>query len=105
MITYEDFQKLDLRIGRVLEVNEHPQAERLYLLKVDIGEKTIQLVAGIRPFYQPQDLKDKLVVVLVNLEPRKIRGYISEGMVLAASGERVSILSVLEPVAVGSKIR
>ncbi len=106
MVTFDDFSKLDLRIGKVLEVNEHPDAEKLYLLKVDIGQKVIQLVAGIRPFYEPAGLLGKLVVVLVNLEPKNIRGFASEGMILAAgSKEDVSLIISDKNIKVGSKIR
>jgi methionyl-tRNA synthetase len=106
MITFEDFLKLDLRIGKVIQAEPHPNADKLYLLKVDIGEKIVQLVAGIRLSYTIEELKDKLVVVLVNLEPKEIRGFSSEGMLLAAQGEKgVSILSPVTPVAAGSKIK
>ncbi|MBP7087819.1 MAG: hypothetical protein KBB01_00825 [Candidatus Omnitrophica bacterium] len=87
MINFDDFLKLDLRIGRILEVEVHPDAEKLYLLKVDIGEKVVQVVAGIRPFYSTDSLINKLVVVLANLEPKNIRGALSEAMLLAAQGK------------------
>lgn len=106
MITVEDFLKLDIRIGKVVEADSHPDADKLLLLKVDIGEKQIQLVAGIKNFYNPQDLKGKYVVVLANLEPRNIRGQVSEGMLLAAQSS--SVISVLMPdkeVEAGSKVR
>jgi methionyl-tRNA synthetase len=106
MITYDDFAKLDLRIGKVIEVTVHPNADKLYLLKVDIGEKIIQLVAGIRAFYSPEALMNKLAVILVNLEPREIRGCVSEGMLLAASSaERISVVGPCEEIAVGSKVK
>ena len=106
MISYDDFAKLDLRIGKIVEATVHPNADKLYLLKVDIGEKIIQLVAGIRAFYSPEDLKGKLGVILVNLEPREIRGCVSEGMLLAASStERISVISPREEVEVGSKVK
>ncbi|MCM8773363.1 MAG: hypothetical protein NC820_01330 [Candidatus Omnitrophica bacterium] len=106
MITYDEFTKLDLRVGKILEVNEHPNANKLYVLKVDIGEKLIQLVAGLRPYYTTEELKDKYIVVLVNLEKRIIRGIESEGMLLAAqSGDNVSILIPHREVNPGSIIR
>ncbi|MDD5194303.1 MAG: hypothetical protein PHQ96_01345 [Candidatus Omnitrophica bacterium] len=106
MISYDDFSKLDLRIGKIIEVSLHPNADKLYLLKVDIGEKVVQLVAGIRAFYAPEGLIGKLGVILVNLEPREIRGCLSEGMLLAASSpERISVISPLEDVAIGSKVK
>jgi methionyl-tRNA synthetase len=87
MIDFDDFSKLDLRVGKILEAEFHPNAEKLYLLRVDVGEKIIQLVAGIKPFYTPDNLLGKLVVVLVNLSPKNIRGVLSEGMLLAAQAK------------------
>ncbi|UCC94691.1 MAG: hypothetical protein JSW40_07730 [Candidatus Omnitrophota bacterium] len=106
MITFEDFSKLDLKIGKIVEVEPHPQADKLYLLKVDIGRCVRQLVAGIKPFYSPQELKGKSIVVLVNLEPKNIRGYTSEGMLLAAQSKNsVCIISPDREVELGSVIR
>jgi len=106
MVTFDDFTKMDIRVGKIVEVALHPNADKLYLLKVDIGEKVIQLVAGIRPYYSIDDLKDKYGIVLANLEPREIRGCVSEGMLLAAQGtSTTSILTPLTAVEPGSKIR
>lgn len=105
MINFDDFSKLDLRIGKILEIEVHPDAEKLYLLKVDIGEKTISLVAGMKPFYSSEDLLGKLIVVLVNLEPRNIRGFLSEGMLLAAqSKDDVSLIISDKEIIPGSLI-
>ena len=106
MVNFDDFSKLELKTGKILEVSSHPDAEKLYLLKVDIGEKVVQLVAGIKPFYTPEQLENKLVVVLVNLEPKNIRGVSSEGMVLAAQGkDDVSLIVLDKEVDPGSTIR
>ena len=106
MVNFDDFSKLELRVGKILEVNPHPDAEKLYLLKVDIGEKVIQMVAGIKPFYTPEQLENKLIVVLANLEPKNIRGASSEGMVLAAQGkDDVSLIVLDKEVDPGSTIR
>ena len=89
-----------------MEVNPHPNAEKLYLLKVNIGEKDIQLVAGIKPFYAQEELVGKRVIVLVNLEPKDIRGSVSEGMVLAASGkDDISLIAPDKEIALGSAVR
>tara|TARA_B100000315_G_scaffold242528_1_gene264800 strand:+ start:6225 stop:6545 length:321 start_codon:yes stop_codon:yes gene_type:complete len=105
MINFDDFTKLDLRIGKIIEADFHPDADKLLLLKVDIGDKQIQLVAGIKEFYTPSELPGKKVVVLTNLEPRKIRGCESEGMVLVAKDEDSLGLIVPEKdIAVASKI-
>lgn len=106
MVNFDDFSKLDLKVGKILEASMHPDAEKLYLLKVDIGEKTIQLVAGIKPFYDPEQLENKLIVVLTNLEPKNIRGILSEGMVLAAQDkDDISLIISDKEIAVGSTIK
>ncbi|MFH1504900.1 MAG: hypothetical protein ABIH08_05920 [Candidatus Omnitrophota bacterium] len=106
MASFDDFSKLDFRIGKILEVSSHPDAEKLYVLKVDIGEKIVQLIAGIKPFYTPEELLNKLVTILVNLEPKNIRGILSEGMLLAAQGkDDVSLMISDKEIAPGSAIR
>lgn len=106
MVGFDDFSKLELKIGKIIEVGSHPDAEKLYLLKVDIGEEVIQLVAGIKPFYAPEQLENKLIVVLTNLEPKNIRGVVSQGMLLAAQDkEGVSLIVADKEVAAGSAIR
>jgi len=106
MVNFDDFSKLDLKIGKILEVSMHPDAEKLYLLKVDVGDKTIQLVAGIKPFYEPEQLENKLIVVVTNLEPKNIRGVLSEGMVLAAQDkDDISLIISDKEIAVGSIIK
>jgi methionine--tRNA ligase beta chain len=85
-ITFEDFAKVDLRIARILQAENHPSADRLFKLQVDDGSGTPrQLCAGIRGHYQPADLIGKLIVIVANLAPRVIRGEESRGMLLAAS--------------------
>ncbi len=106
MVNFDDFSKLNLKVGKILEVSMHPDAEKLYLLKVDVGDKTIQLVAGIKPFYEPEQLENKLIVVLTNLEPKNIRGVLSEGMMLAAQDkDDISLIISDKEIAVGSIIK
>ena len=106
MVTFDDFSKLDLRIGRVLEVNPHPDADKLYLVKVDIGQAQVQLVAGVKLFYQPEELVNKLVIVLTNLEQKSIRGVVSEGMLLAAHGNGdLGVVTCDKDIAPGSKVK
>jgi methionyl-tRNA synthetase len=83
-ISYEDFAKLDIRLAKVLSAEAVPKTEKLLKLKVDIGSETRELIAGIAQSYEPKDLVGKLITMLVNLEPRKIRGVMSQGMILAA---------------------
>lgn len=84
-ISYEEFAKLDLRVATVLEVREHPNADRLLVLTIDLGSERRQIIAGIKPWYPAAEtLVGKQVVVVTNLEPRKVRGMESKGMLLAA---------------------
>lgn len=84
-ITYDDFVKLDLRIATVLEAREHPNADKLLLLKVSVGEMEKQIVAGIRGHYTPEQLVGRQIVVVNNLQEAVLRGEESQGMLLAAS--------------------
>ena len=106
-ITYDDFAKLDLRVARVLEARPHPNAERLLLLRVDLGDQQKQIVAGIRQHYTPEQLTGKLIVVVNNLAPAILRGETSNGMLLAAtSGEKVIVLTPDDPDCVpGAKVK
>lgn len=107
MITIEDFRKIDLKTGKVLSVEPHPNADRLLVLKVDLGGGEVrQLVAGVRPYYpDAQALVGRSVVVVANLQPAQLRGVESQGMILAAvGGETVSVLSPDRDVPAGSKV-
>ena len=106
MVTIEEFAKLDLRIARVLEARAHPNADKLMLLEIDVGDQQKQIVAGIRGHYEPGDLAGKLIVVVNNLEPATLRGERSEGMLLAASsGDDIVLLVPEREAAVGSKAK
>jgi methionine--tRNA ligase beta chain len=106
MVTIDDFRKLEFKIGQIKEVSEHPNADRLYVVTVDMGDKTKQLVAGIRASYQKEDLIGKQVVVVDNLEPALLRGVESQGMLLAASDEQgIAIVSPLRNVKLGSIVK
>lgn len=94
MVTYEEFRKVELKIATIKDVKLHPQADRLYVVTVDVGGVTKQLVAGIRLFYSEESLKEKQVVIVDNLEPAVIRGVESQGMILAATDEKgICVLS------------
>jgi len=106
-ISIQDFQKVDLRVGRVTDVRDHPNASRLYIMDVDLGPElgTRQMVAGLKPYMTADALKDKLVVAVANLEPATLRGEKSEGMILAAQeGENVICLTTASPLAPGAKV-
>jgi methionyl-tRNA synthetase len=87
MISFKEFQKLDLRVGEVLSAEPVPDTDKLLKLVVDIGDEQRTMVAGIALAYRPEDLVGKQVVVVANLEPATIRGVRSEGMILAGSPE------------------
>ncbi|WP_294349529.1 methionine--tRNA ligase [uncultured Clostridium sp.] len=96
-ITIEDFEKLDLRVVKVLACEPVKGAKKLLKLKVDLGGEERQVVSGISKYYKPEELVGKNVVLVANLKPVKLRGELSQGMILAASTDDDSILSVVNP--------
>ena len=96
-VGFEDFQEMDIRTGEVQEVEEHPNADKLYKVQVDVGDATLQTCAGLKNFYEPEELEGKTVVVLANLEPTELRGEKSECMMLAAESEDGETVSLLQP--------
>ena len=84
MVTFDDFMKLDIRIGTVTAADKVPGADKLIRLELDMGGETRQVVAGMAPAYAPEEFIGKQVPILVNLEPRKLKGIESQGMILAA---------------------
>ena len=105
MISFDEFKRIQLKIARVLSAEKAPDSDKLVILEVDLGEEKRQLVAGIAEQYQPQDLIGKLVVVVANLKPAKIRGIESRGMLLAAEHEgKLVILSPDGDIAPGAVV-
>lgn len=97
-IPIDEFKKLDLRVGTIVEVNDHPNADKLYTLIVDVGEDEDRvIVAGLKAYYKKEELEGKKAVFIINLEPSKIRGVQSEGMLLAASDPDKKTVSILQP--------
>ena len=94
-ITFDDFKKLDIRIGTVEKVEAHPNADKLWLLDVNFGGPTRRIVTGLREIYESEELLGKKIAVLVNLAPAKFRGEESNGMLLAAEGN--DVVSLLQP--------
>lgn len=105
-VPFTDFQKLDLRIGKIENVEEIEGLDKVYKLTVDLGEpKKRIMLAGLKETHEPYELLGKLIVVVANLEPREIGGVRSEGMLLAAiSGEKPVLLIPEEEVKPGSKV-
>jgi len=105
VIAFDEFKKVELQIGEIEEVKAHPNADKLYVLTVGFGNNKRQLVAGLRGYYEPEEMLGKKIVVVTNLQPASLRGVESQGMLLAAqSGEVVSLLTVDKDVPPGSKI-
>lgn len=105
-ISFSEFQKLDFRIGKIIEANQVPDSKKLIKLLVDFGTEKRQAVAGILKWYKPEDLVGKKCVFLLNLQRRIIVGLESQCMILAAEDEagNVTVLQPEKDVAEGSKI-
>lgn len=108
IIPFNEWERFDLRVARIIDVKPHPNADKLYLLDVDLGSEKRQLVAGLKQNYSADELKGKLCVVFTNLEPATIRGVKSEGMILAAVNSKKSKVFILQPekdIEIGSRIQ
>lgn len=107
-ITIDDFAKVDMRVARVLAAEPVPGADKLLKLTIDVAEKEPRtLVAGIAKAYTPEQLVGRKVAIVANLQPRKLRGILSNGMILAASLEDgpPALVSFLEEVPVGARLK
>lgn len=105
MVTFEQFKEMDIRIAKIVAVEDHPNADKLYVLTIETGDRTKKIVGGIRQHYAKEDLVNKEIVLLNNLEPATIRGVKSEGMLLAAKDpEKLAILVPEKDVKVGSPV-
>jgi len=105
-IAYEDFAKIDLRVATVLEARPHPNADKLMLMQIELGDQQRQIIAGIRGHYEPDELVGRQIVVVTNLEKAVLRGEESAGMLLAASdGDRVILLQPEKPCKPGSGVK
>jgi methionyl-tRNA synthetase len=105
VISFEDFQKIDLRVAKVLYAEPVKKSDRLLKLRVDIGEERT-LVAGIAKYYKPEELVGKTIIIVANLQPTKLMGVESQGMLLAADGAEGVILATFDKEAqIGSKVR
>jgi methionyl-tRNA synthetase len=106
LVSIDDFEKLDIRIGRVKSAQRVPNSKKLLKLEVEVGEELRTLVAGIAEHYSPEELVGKFIAVVVNLEPAKLMGITSQGMLLAAEDEKgISLLVTDKPIKLGSKVR
>ena len=107
VIQYDDFAKLDLRVGRIVEAGPHPNADKLLLVQVDLGTEKRQVCAGLVGQYEPDTLVGKSIIIVANLAPRTMRGEVSQGMLLAASSDdhaQVILLTPESDIAPGSRV-
>ncbi|MEM1514675.1 MAG: methionine--tRNA ligase [Candidatus Bathyarchaeia archaeon] len=105
-VSYEDFSKIDIRVGRIVEAEIVPGSKNLLKLSIDVGGALKTALAGIAKYYRPEDLRGKYVAVVVNLKPKKVFGIESEAMILAAEDEdKVVIIGPEAPIKTGSKVR
>ena len=106
-VTIDDFDKLDIRVAEVLDVEDHPKADKLFVLKLKVGDMQRQVVSGIKDHYKKEDLIGKKVLMIVNLKPIKLRGVESKGMVLAAEDDEknLSLASILADLKSGARVR
>lgn len=96
MISYEEFKKLDIRIGKILGAEKIEGADKLLRLEIDLGEEKRQIVAGVAAFYSPEVLIGREIPILANLEPKVLRGVESQGMILAADDSGKPVLFSLD---------
>ena len=107
IISFEDFQKLNLRVAEILEIEDIEGADKLYKLKIDVGELGQRIIcAGIKEFYSKDELQNKKIIIVENLAPRKMRGIESHGMLLAADEDgKPTLITPEKDVGNGCKIR
>ncbi len=104
-ISFDEFAKLELRIGKIMSVESVPDSEKLLKLEVNFGEENRQVISGIAKFYSSDDLIGKEFVFITNLEPRKIMGLESQAMILAAEANEPILLTPIKEASPGAKIR
>ena len=107
MITFDEFQKLDIKIGKIVTAEKVPETDKLVKLIFDIGSEERQVIAGIAEFFDDvKILEGKLMPLITNLEPRKMRGLLSQGMILATDNDNgIVLLQPEKEVKPGSKVR
>ncbi len=107
LVSIQEFSNIDIRVGRIVDVQDHEKARKpIYKMRVDLGELGVRdIAAGIKEVYTKEELLDRLVVVVANLEPKEIAGFMSQGMLLAAEDEgSISLLKPDKDLAPGAKV-
>lgn len=106
LIGIDDFMKVEIKVGEIKECKQHPKADRLLVSQIDLGSEVRQIVSGIAEHYQPEQLVGRKVLVVTNLKPVKLRGELSEGMVLAASNDgTLTLPTIIDELPNGSKVK
>jgi methionyl-tRNA synthetase len=106
MVTFEEFKRLEIKVAKIKEVQDHPNADKLYVMTIDLGDKTKQIVAGIKNSYKKEDLLGRQIVVVDNLEPAILRGVESQAMLLAAQDDKgVCIITPDREAKLGSMVK
>lgn len=107
-INFDEWKKIEMKVGKILEVERIPKTDKLYKLQVDIGEeKPRQVITGLVPYYSEEELQDRKIIVLTNLEPAKFKGETSEAMLLCATNKEENkcvLLNVEKDIEVGTRI-
>jgi methionyl-tRNA synthetase len=106
-LEFDDFMKVELKVGKIINVEEHPNADKLYVVKLDDGNNGRTICAGIKEFYSVDQLVGMTVVFVANLKPRPLRGITSEGMMLAADdgNGQVKLVTIDGEIGTGSTVR
>ncbi len=105
MISIDEFRKIEIKVATIKQAEPHPNADRLLVLKIDLGSEERQLVAGIKGHYAAEDLIGRQIVVVANLESAKLRGIESQGMLLAATdNDKIVLLNPEKPVSPGARV-
>lgn len=106
LITIDDFDKIDMRVAEIVKAEKHPDADKLLVLQLQVGDEQRQVVSGISKYYSPEDLIGESVVVVYNLKPVMLRGVESHGMILAADkGKKLTLISTMNEIKSGAKVR
>jgi len=106
-IAFDDFCKIRMRVGKIVEADDHPNADKLVVLQVDLGDERRQLCAGLKGYYTPEQLVGRNIVMVTNLAPRMMRGTESQGMLLAAvtkDQSQVVLLTTAEDIPPGTAV-
>lgn len=104
-VPFSDFEKLDMRVGKIVDVEEVPRTQKLFKIRVDIKDRIIQIVSSLKEYYTKEELMNRLIIVIINLETATFCGELSEGMLLCAEWEDTCILLTPErPIEVGAPI-